>query len=142
MIIYFYNNKGRKSEEVVMIETTYSFYTDAYGGTAVAEEDFNVVKTKAQLILDNMINADFYELDETVLPSVLVMKVKMSVCALCDGLQEMFTDGVVKGIISSEKVGGWTTTYKVAEGSSAYSALYASVKQYLDGTELMCAWIV
>jgi hypothetical protein len=125
-----------------MIETTYDFYTDSYGGTLVEEEDFNIVKTKAQLILDNMINADFYELDATKLSTSLVMKVKMSVCALCDGLQEMFTEGVSKGVISSEKVGGWTTTYKVAEGSSAYSALYASVKQYLDGTELMCAWIV
>jgi hypothetical protein len=125
-----------------MIETTYDFYTDSYGGTLVAEEDFNIVKTKAQLILDNMINADFYELDATKLSASLVMKVKMSVCALCDGLQEMFAEGVSKGVISSEKVGGWTTTYKVSEGSSAYSALYASVKQYLDGTELMCMWIV
>ena len=124
-----------------MIVVDYSYYTDTYGGTAIAEADFNGVQTKATVILDSMCTAKVLTLTSADLSEDLLTKYKMCVCNICDAMSEIFEDGVNKGVIKSEKIGSWSTTYAVKEGTSAYSTLMGIINLWLSGTFFLCMWV-
>ncbi len=124
-----------------MITVAYSFYTDTYKGELVSSSDFSAVENKATLILDTIAPANIMILKESDLSLTDIMKYKMCICNLCDAIMQLFTDGVSQGIITQEKVGAWTTTYSVKEGTDAYSTLYNIVNMWLSGTQLMCMWV-
>jgi hypothetical protein len=124
-----------------MIVVDYSYYTETYGGAAIAEGDFNAIQTKATVILDSMCTAKVLTLTSADLSEDLLTKYKMCVCNICDAMNDIFEDGVSKGIIKSEKIGSWSTTYAVKEGTSAYSTLMGIINLWLSGTFFLCMWV-
>lgn len=124
-----------------MITVTYDYYSNTYNGTTIGSaEDFNALSQKATLYLDSIAPADIISLDAEKISVTLLLKYSMCICNMCDALYNMFEAGVLKGAIKSEKVGAWTTTYAIKEGTTAALALSNIVNMYLSGTELMCAW--
>lgn len=124
-----------------MIQVTYDYYRNTYQGTTIGSaEDFNALSQKATLYLDSIAPADIISLDAEKISVTLLLKYSMCICNMCDALYNMFEAGVLKGAIKSEKVGAWTTTYAIKEGTTSALALSNIVNMYLSGTELMCAW--
>lgn len=124
-----------------MVQVTYDYYRNTYQGTNFSNaEDFNAVEQKATLFLDSIAPADILSLDAEKMSVTLLLKYKMCICNMCDALFNMYEDGVLKGAVKSEKVGAWTTTYAIKEGTTASTTLYGIINMYLSGTELMCAW--
>lgn len=124
-----------------MIQVTYDYYRNTYQGTAITNAgDFSALEQKATLYLDSIAPADIISLDAEKVGVTLLLKYSMCICNMCDALNNMFEAGVLKGAVKSEKVGAWTTTYAIKEGTTAALTLSNIVNMYLSGTELMCAW--
>jgi hypothetical protein len=124
-----------------MVQVTYNYYRNTYQGTAISTEaDFNAIEQKATLFLDSVAPADIMALDEEKMSVTLLLKYQMCICNMCDALYNMYEDGLLKGAVKSEKVGAWTTTYAIKEGTTASNTLSGIINMYLSGTELMCAW--
>lgn len=93
-----------------MIYADYEFYTTAYGGTALSEEQYNFYAQKASAYID------YITLNRARSASGENLEaVKHCACALAELGQDAATlDGVVYSAerpVSSETVGGWSRSY-------------------------------
>lgn len=127
-----------------MIKVDYEYYKTECNGT-LTEDDFNRLVKLAYVTVDNFTFGRFSKLDEKNIDDMLLLKVKMCICELCDSINESSSSGglgVGVGIKSSESVGSWSVNYAVDSlPKSVTSKLHSIVNFYLGGTCLMCSWI-
>ncbi|MDY6867242.1 MAG: hypothetical protein SVT56_04965 [Chloroflexota bacterium] len=122
-----------------MAYVTYSYYTDTYGGNAIAEADFDALAIRASDRIDYLTFDRAADIIDADTPAATVTAIKKATCAVAEVLHKI--DQGDQGGIKSESVGGHSVAY--AEGSiklmgeDARCALAA--RRYLVRTGLMYA---
>lgn len=96
----------------------YEYYKNEYMGTAAAEEDFQRLSLKASRYIDLICCKPIDEVTECI---------RLSVCAVCDVLNEL--DNAIN--IKSESNDGYSVTY-TADNSVHNKRLYDAARIYLD----------
>lgn len=133
-----------------MIYADYDYYTNAYLGNAISEEDFPRLSLRASQYID-------YITQDRAKDNGDLEAVKMCCCALAEQYQiiESAKSAARKGIaaasadgaeVQSETVGSWSRSYR-SGGESAQAAaqsaeagkaaLYGIAGQYLTSTSLL-----
>jgi len=114
----------------------FDFYTDTFGGTAIAAADFYALAIKASREIDYLTFDRAVEVIEADTDTDLIEKIKLATCAVAEVVQEQNTQ---PGVIQSEKVGSYSVTY--AGNASALLSSEAqrslAAKRYLARTGLM-----
>lgn len=96
-----------------MAYATYSYYTDSYGGSAIAEADFAGLSIRASDRIDLLTFDRADAIIDADTPAATVTAIKKATCAVAEVLQQI-DQGDQPGI-KSESVGGHSVSY--AEGS-------------------------
>lgn len=100
-----------------MLEISYSYYTDTYGGTSIAEENFAFILQRAIGIANGILTVDLYDYTAGDFPEVLENRLKTAICGAADVVNSATDSGsaVVSGIVASESVAGaWSKSYAVS----------------------------
>lgn len=129
-----------------MIYADFAFYKDSFFGTAISEDDFPRLASRASQYLD------YYTMGRAAGNSYM-NSVKMACCALAERYQvieraeKTFFDSVGEtGGLKSESVGSYSVSYQtsgeVAESAAsaaeaAKEGLAEIVREYLAGTNLL-----
>ena len=120
-----------------MAYATYEYYTDTYGGSAIAESDFDALAIRASDRVDYLTFDRAADIITANTPAATVTAIKKATCAVAEVLHDI--DNGDQAGIKSESVGGHSVAY--AEGSvkllgeDARCALAA--RRYLVRTGLM-----
>lgn len=91
-----------------MIYTDYEFYTDTFGGTAIAAADFHTLAIRASREIDHLTFDRAAEIVEADLDADTIELIKLATCAVAEVVQDQNTQ---PGVIQSEKVGSHSVTY-------------------------------
>lgn len=108
-----------------MIEADYNFYNLTYGGT-IAEEDFNRLRKRACIEIENMTFGRVNGAKDTE----TVERVKLAECAVIDELTR-----IENGVVVSASNDGYSETYQV--NRNARQRLSDVAARYLALTGLM-----
>ncbi|MDU7339025.1 MAG: hypothetical protein E7L17_13030 [Clostridium sp.] len=106
----------------------YVFYTDEYGGSAIAEASFTLYGNRATAYLVSLMPDAPYEVS---------VDVKMAMCAVAD---EMFKGDSEHGGVQSESVGSWSRSYKT-DSRTTQRKWFEAAMLYLSNSELVSRWI-
>lgn len=119
-----------------MAIVSYTYYTTTYGGTAIAEADWDSLEAKAETLIDTLTGlSDYSDCPESVITAV-----KNAVCAQVD---YMDYEGVQVGLVGTSessytlgkiRVDGERTT---ASGSVSASMICPLVRAILEPTGLL-----
>ena len=85
---------------------TYSYYTDTYLGSDIAEDDFDALALRASAQLDRIT----YNRAASVTDADDLDAMKMATCAIAEEIQTIAQEGSSGGI-TSERVGSYSVTY-------------------------------
>lgn len=119
-----------------MIYTDFDFYTDTFGGTAIAAADFHSLAIKASREIDYLTFDRAAEEIEDDDDDALVEAIKLATCAVAEVIQDQNTQ---PGVIQSEKAGSYSVTYTPNPTASLSHEAQRSLaaKRYLGRTGLM-----
>ena len=67
-----------------MLEITYAYYRDTYGGTSIAEENFAFILQRAIGIANGILTVDLYDYTAGDFPEVLENRLKTAICGAAD----------------------------------------------------------
>ena len=115
----------------------YTFYTDTYGGTAVASADFTRLALQATAIINTATFGRATTEIESDDDADLVEAIKLATCAVADEIQNQVDNG--SKVVISEKVGNLSQTYAESKDTrkSALDRQLDAAKVYLGDTGLM-----
>lgn len=111
----------------------YLFYTEQYGGTAIAQADFGRLARQASAQIDELTFERAAPIITADTDDNLIERIKLATCACAEELYRQEQGGV----ISSEKVGSYAVTYAVSPAMSNQVRLSATVRVYLGSSGLM-----
>lgn len=116
----------------------YTFYTTDYGGTAIAEEDFDPYAIRASAVIDSLTFDRAAQVIEDDEDPDLVDAIQKGMCAVADEMVAILTAGHAAAV-KSEKVGGHSVTYADTPetGLSAEGRYRQAAKRYLGRNGLM-----
>ena len=119
-----------------MLEISYSYYTDTYGGTSIAEENFAFILQRAIGIANRILTVDLYDYTAGDFPEVLENRLKTAICGSADVVNSATDSGsaVVSGIVASESVAGaWSKSYAVSgKTTNSETKLRQDVRSVLE----------
>lgn len=124
-----------------MISVDYTYYTDTYKGTYLSNDLFNKYVVKANMFVNTLTCNRASSVTESS-DGVLVTKLKMCICEMCDRIGSHTSDGLMNDSSkSSETVGPWSVSYKSdSVSNSIMKELKSVVDMYLSGTYLTYMW--
>ena len=111
----------------------YTFYTEQFGGTAIAQLDFNRLARQASARIDELTFERAAAIISADSDENLIERIQLATCALAEELQAQQNGGV----ISSERVGSYAVTYAVSAAMSNQVRLSATARVYLGSSGLM-----
>ena len=112
----------------------YTYYTEQFRGTAIAQSDFDRLAMRASVLIDQV---TFDRAEAVVAASTdtdTVDKIKMATCAVAEMLNKDESEG---GEIQSERVGNYSVTYVKGAARSLLIRARDEAKPYLWDTYLM-----
>lgn len=128
-----------------MLEITYAYYRDTYGGTSIAEENFAFILQRAIGIANGILTVDLYDYTAGDFPEVLENRLKTAICGAADVVNSATDSGsaVVSGIVASESVAGaWSKSYAVSSKTTNSEAklrqdVRSVLEDFLSGANLI-----
>lgn len=129
-----------------MIEITYEFYQDEYGGSAIVDADFKRVSLRAISIADSYLDCDLFDFIEDDYDESLVYRLKIALCASCDvvgGALKRGSSELSKEIASESVAGVWSKSFATSAKTASsqardlVDAVYAILNDYLGTTPLV-----
>ena len=117
-----------------MAYADFTYYTNTYFGTAIAESDFPRLALRASAVIDRI------TFQRAVLEVTYADKVKMAMCAVAEELQTQEQSNGADGIVS-ESQGQYSVSYGTNSNrtKSNEAKLENAARLWLDGTFLMFA---
>ena len=117
-----------------MAYADFTYYTNTYFGTAIAESDFPRLALRASAVIDRI------TFQRAVLEVTYADKVKMAMCAVAEEIQTQEQSNGADGIVS-ESQGQYSVSYGAnSNRTKANEAKFENAARlWLDGTFLMFA---
>lgn len=116
------------------VYANYTFYTEQFMGTAIAQPDFDRLAMRASVLIDQVTFDRAAAVVAAGTDTDTVDKVKMATCAVAEMLHKDESEG---GEIQSERVGNLSVTYVKGPARSLISRTREEAKPYLWDTYLM-----
>lgn len=127
-----------------MINISYDYYRDTYGGTAIDANSFNMVMNRAISVVNSYLIVDLFELEESKYTEAELTRLKTAICAAAECTSSYLVPGSNESrkALAGESVAGmWSRTYK-ANTDNAEDAMrkstYAVIEDFLQGTRFIC----
>lgn len=111
----------------------YQFYSEQYGGTAIAQADFGRLARQASAIIDQLTFERAGPIITADTDDNLIERIKLATCAIAEEIQRQEQGGV----IASERVGSYAVTYATAPAMSNQVKLSSTARLYLGSSGLM-----
>ena len=112
----------------------YTYYTEQFRGTAIAQSDFDRLAMRASVLIDQVTFGRAATVVAAGTDTDTVDKIKMAACAVAEMLHKDESEG---GEIQSERVGNLSVTYVKGPARSLISRAREEAKPYLWDTYLM-----
>lgn len=128
-----------------MLEITYSYYQDTYGGTSISEENFAFIMRRTIGIANGALNVDLINFDPEKYTEADQNRLKIAICAAADVVNSATNGGsaVVSERVASESVSGaWSKSYVVSDKNTPAAVSLrqdakAVLEDYLSGTDFI-----
>ena len=126
-----------------MLELTYDFYKNSYGGSAVSEPQFEMLKNRVIAVSCGYLSANLYTLKESDYEEGDVYRLTTAICASMDYACDYITPGTnsAANVVTSESISGvWSKSYAVPDKSSdtlMRNGILAILIDYLNGSPFM-----
>lgn len=119
-----------------MAIVSYAYYTTTYGGTAIAEADWDSLEAKAETLIDALTGGAIYN----TLPESVVKAVSNAICAQADYIDYEGDSVTLTGVTETSYTLGKisvTGERSSAETSSFSSMICPAARVYLERTGLL-----
>lgn len=126
-----------------MINISYEYYRDVYGGTAIDESSFNMVMNRTISIVNSYLLVDLFELDESEYTEADITRLKTAICAAAECTSSYLVPGSNESrmMLASESVAGmWSRTYRADTDNSEDAmrkSTYAVIEDFLQGSQFI-----
>lgn len=126
-----------------MINISYEYYRDVYGGTAIDEADFNMVMNRTISVVNSYLIVDLFELDESEYTEADITRLKTAICAAAECTSSYLVPGSNESrmMLASESVAGmWSRTYRADTDNSEDAmrkSTYAVIEDFLQGSQFI-----
>lgn len=127
-----------------MINISYEYYRDVYGGTAIDEANFNMVMNRTISVVNSYLIVDLFELDESKYNEADITRLKTAICAAAECTSSYLVPGSNESrmMLASESVAGmWSRTYSRADTDNSEDAMrkstYAVIEDFLQGSQFI-----
>lgn len=126
-----------------MINISYEYYRDVYGGTAIDEANFNMVMNRTISVVNSYLIVDLFELDESEYTEADITRLKTAICAAAECTSSSIVPGSneSRAILASESVAGmWSRTYRADTDNSEDAmrkSTYAVIEDFLQGSQFI-----
>lgn len=114
----------------------YTYYTDTYLGTAIAEADFAQLALRASAVIDQITFNRAGAVITAATDTDKITQIKMATCAVAEELQTQSGEAA-NGVIHSESVGRHSVTYAQGSVQSKRMRQVEAAQLYLGNTGLM-----
>lgn len=117
-----------------MLDITYEYYTDVYGGSSVEEKNFEFRLRRTIAVCNRYLTVDLFEFDESQYTENQLYRLKTAICAAAECVDAFLVSGsnVTSKAVSSESVGGaWSKSYQVSDSDKDGTAMGDNVQQIL-----------
>lgn len=128
-----------------MINISYDYYRDTYGGTAIDANSFNMAMNRAISVVNSYLIVDLFELEESKYTEAELTRLKTAICAAAECTSSYLVPGSnePRKALAGESVAGmWSRTYR-ANTDNAEDAMrkstYAAIEDFLQGTRFICS---
>lgn len=111
----------------------YSFYTEQYGGTAIAQADFMRLARQASARIDELTFERAGPIITAGTNLDLIERIKLATCACAEEIQKQEQGGA----ITSERVGNYAVTYAATPGMSNQVRIFSTARMYLGSSGIM-----
>lgn len=119
-----------------MAIVSYTFYTDSYGGTAIAATDWHSLEAKAETLIDALTGGAIYE----TLPESIMKAVSNAICAQADYINYEGDSVALMGVTETSYTLGKIRVdgeKAKAESSNFSSMICPAARVYLERTGLL-----
>lgn len=116
------------------VYANYTFYTEQFRGTAIAQPDYDRLAMRASVLIDQVTFGRAVAVVAAGTDTDTVDKIKMAVCAVAEMLHKDESEG---GEIQSEQVGNHSVTYVKGPARSLISRTREEARPWLWDTYLM-----
>ena len=126
-----------------MINISYEYYRDVYGGTAIDEANFNMVMNRTISVINSYLIVDLFELDESEYTEAEITRLKTAICAAAECTSSYLVPGSNESrkVLAGESVAGmWSRTYKTDTDNSEDAmrkSTYAVIEDFLQGSQFI-----
>lgn len=126
-----------------MINISYEYYRDVYGGTAIDEANFNMVMNRTISVVNSYLIVDLFELDESEYTEADITRLKTAICAAAECTSSYLVPGSNESrmMLASESVAGmWSRTYRADTDNSEDAmrkSTYAVIEDFLQGSQFI-----
>ena len=126
-----------------MINISYEYYRDVYGGTAIDESSFNMVMNRTISVVNSYLIVDLFELDESEYTEADITRLKTAICAAAECTSSYLVPGSNESrmMLASESVAGmWSRTYRADTDNSEDAmrkSTYAVIEDFLQGSQFI-----
>ena len=126
-----------------MINISYEYYRDVYGGTAIDEANFNMVMNRTISVVNSYLIVDLFELDESEYTEAEITRLKTAICAAAECTSSYLVPGSNESrkVLAGESVAGmWSRTYKTDTDNSEDAmrkSTYAVIEDFLQGSQFI-----
>lgn len=126
-----------------MINISYEYYRDVYGGTAIDEANFNMTMNRTISIVNSYLLVDLFKLDESEYTEADITRLKTAICAAAECTSSYLVPGSNESrtILASESVAGmWSRTYRADTDNSEDAmrkSTYAVIEDFLQGSQFI-----
>ena len=121
-----------------MVDVTYTYYKEEFGGGLVKEPEFKKLLQTAKIYVSNRTFGASNKVNDT---DDCAERLKFAICSVIDTISIHTDDsGMEHGAVASESVGGtWSRNYKVSDkgGTSLDDIVYDKLYHLLAGTGLL-----
>jgi hypothetical protein len=111
----------------------YLFYTEQFGGTAIAQSDFDRLARQASFTIDQLTFERAGSIITADDNNDLIERIQLATCAVAEEIQRQDQGGA----ITSERVGNYAVTYAVFPAMSNQTRLSSTARVYLGSSGLM-----
>lgn len=116
------------------VYANYTFYTEQFMGTAIAQPDFDRLAMRASALIDQVTFDRAAAVVAAGTDTDAVDKIKMAACAVAEMLHKDENEG---GEIQSEQVGNYSVTYVKGPARSLITRAREEARPWLWDTYLM-----
>ena len=126
-----------------MINISYEYYRDVYGGTAIDEANFNMVMNRTISVVNSYLIVDLFELDESEYTEADITRLKTAICAAAECTSSYLVPGSNESrkALAGESVAGmWSRTYRADTDNSEDAmrkSTYAVIEDFLQGSKFI-----